>query len=222
MWSMITNRHTRPMNTVVLDDKQKINILSDMNEYLSPAAAAWYAGRGILLWRGYLFHGPPGTEKTSLSFALAGVFGLDIYVMPLLDSSLTEQDVLSLFSSLPTRCIILLEDIDTAGVARSPDTDEEGNPAKEAVKTAKKDKEGEEGTKGKEENYERDNEKSDGKASEESGKRERTTRRKKTSRRAEKTRKRNPRKPTRRRWPFRTATPHRTSNRTRTMNQSRT
>lgn len=132
MWATVASRHARPMNTVVLDAKQKIDVLSDMNEYLSSAAAAWYADRGIPLRWGNLFHGPPGTGKTSLSFALAGVFGLDIYVMSLLDPSISEQNVMSLFSQLPTRCIILLEDIDTAGVARSSDTDEGEKKAKNA------------------------------------------------------------------------------------------
>lgn len=132
MWATVASRHARPMNTVVLDANQKIDVLSDMNEYLSPAATAWYADRGIPLRRGYLFHGPPGTGKTSLSFALAGVFGLDIYVMSLLDPSISEQNVMSLFSQLPTRCIILLEDIDTAGVARSSDTDEGEKKAENA------------------------------------------------------------------------------------------
>lgn len=92
-----------------------------MNEYLHPATPHWYANRGIPLRRGYLFHGPPGTGKTSLSFALAGVFGLSIYVISLLDPNLTEEDLSTLFNGLPRRCIVLLEDIDTAGLKRSLD-----------------------------------------------------------------------------------------------------
>ena len=121
-WQQVANRPVRPMKTVVLDDEQKIAILSDVNEYLDPATPRWYANRGIPLRRGYLFHGPPGTGKTSLSFALAGVFGLDIYVISLLDPTLTEEDLLGLFTSLPRRCVVLLEDIDTAGLKRIEDT----------------------------------------------------------------------------------------------------
>ncbi|KAK0720035.1 BCS1 N terminal-domain-containing protein [Lasiosphaeris hirsuta] len=131
-WLQVANRPVRPMTTVVLDVKQKVQVLSDMNEYLHPATPRWYANRGIPLRRGYLFHGPPGTGKTSLSFALAGVFGLDIYVISLLDPSLTEEDLSALFNSLPRRCVVLLEDIDTAGLARAPDapkTDEKDGTA---------------------------------------------------------------------------------------------
>lgn len=120
-WQQVANRPVRPMSTVVLDDEQKIRVLSDMNEYLHPATPRWYANRGIPLRRGYLFYGPPGTGKTSLSFALAGVFGLDIYVISLLDPSLTEEDLLALFTALPRRCVVLLEDIDSAGLKRNDD-----------------------------------------------------------------------------------------------------
>ncbi|KAK2002695.1 hypothetical protein LX36DRAFT_221586 [Colletotrichum falcatum] len=117
-WSQVANRPIRPMRTVVLDPKQKAQVLADMNEYLHPATPRWYAQRGIPLRRGYLFHGPPGTGKTSLSFALAGVFGLDIFVISLLEPTLTEEDLGTLFNSLPRRCVVLLEDIDTAGLSR--------------------------------------------------------------------------------------------------------
>lgn len=128
-WTQVAQRPVRPMKTVVLDAKQKVQVLADINEYLHPATPRWYANRGIPLRRGYLFHGPPGTGKTSLSFALAGVFGLDIFVISLLEPTLTEEDLLALFNSLPRRCVVLLEDIDTAGLARQEEPD--SNPDKE-------------------------------------------------------------------------------------------
>ena len=51
------------------------------------------------------------TLTTSFLFALAGIFGLDIYAISFLDPTLTEEDLLALFNSLPFRCVVLLEDI---------------------------------------------------------------------------------------------------------------
>lgn len=113
------------MRTVVLDSTEKHDVLADINEYLHPSTPRWYASRGIPLRRGYLFHGPPGTGKTSFSFALAGVFGIDIYVISLQDVNVTEEDLASLFTKLPRRCIVLLEDIDTAGLRRDSKSDPE-------------------------------------------------------------------------------------------------
>lgn len=94
---------------MILDAAQKQRVLADLNEYLHPDTARWYASRGIFLRRGYLFHGPPGTGKTSLAFALAGVFGLGIHIISLLEPSLTEEELCTLFAELPRRCIVLLE-----------------------------------------------------------------------------------------------------------------
>ncbi|RFU35184.1 hypothetical protein B7463_g1100, partial [Scytalidium lignicola] len=124
-WIKIAERPCRPMKTVVLDEDRKLEVLADINEYLSPATARWYANRGIPYRRGYLLHGPPGTGKTSLTFALAGVFGLDIHVVSLLEPTLTEEELGMLFTNLPARSIILLEDIDTAGLERRQENEEE-------------------------------------------------------------------------------------------------
>ncbi|KAH0497923.1 hypothetical protein TgHK011_005205 [Trichoderma gracile] len=139
MWQQVARRPVRPMSTVVLDSSEKHDILADINEYLHPWTPRWYASRGIPLRRGYLFHGPPGTGKTSFSFALAGVFGIDIYVISLQDAGVNEEDLATLFTKLPRRCIVLLEDIDTAGLRRdlSPENENQTDGKKDDDKDQK-------------------------------------------------------------------------------------
>jgi chaperone BCS1 len=92
---------------------------------LQPATARWYASRGILYRRGYLLYGPLGTGKTLLSVALAGIFGLSIYCVSLCETGLTELYLAALFDQLPERCVVLLEDVDTAGLRRDGDQSSE-------------------------------------------------------------------------------------------------
>ena len=44
-----------------------MDVLSDINEYLNLVTARWYANRGILYRRCYIFYGPPETGKTALT-----------------------------------------------------------------------------------------------------------------------------------------------------------
>lgn len=143
-WSKVAVRPSRPISTVVLDNKQKAAILRDINDFLNPATSRWYANRGLPYRRGYLLFGPPGTGKTSLSFALAGVFGLDIYCMSLSEKTLTEEDLIMLFNSLPKRCIVLLEDIDSAGVIKkkTQEVAEDKTKDKKDSTSEKKDEDG--------------------------------------------------------------------------------
>ncbi|KAF5674210.1 mitochondrial chaperone bcs1 [Fusarium heterosporum] len=151
MWQQVARRPIRPMRTVILEHEEKHDVLRDINEYLHPGTPKWYASRGIPLRRGYLFHGPPGTGKTSFSFALAGVFGIDIYVISLQDPTVSEEDLAVLFTRLPRRCVVLLEDIDTAGLRRPNGDDDDGEETehgsdektgedKKTEQTAKKEK----------------------------------------------------------------------------------
>ena len=135
-WQAVTTRPSRSIDTVVLDEEQKFECLSDINEFLQ--AARWYANRGIPYRRGYLFYGAPGVGKTSLSFALAGVFGLEIYCLSLTEVTLTEEDLIMLFTALPQRCIVLLEDIDCAGVSRPQPTSEEKKSRRKSKRSSRK------------------------------------------------------------------------------------
>lgn len=135
-WVRCMARHQRPLSTVVLDQEQKQAFVDDMKEYLHPLTRRWYSNRGIPYRRGYLLHGPPGTGKTSLCFAAAGLFGLKIYVVSLNSGRVTEDGLASLFQDLPRRCIVLLEDIDTAGVtqkrAANPPVEKESSSTEDA------------------------------------------------------------------------------------------
>ena len=122
-WKKVAKRASRPIDTVILDRKQKSEVLNDINEYLHPATGRWYANRGIPYRRGYLFYGPPGAGKSSFAWAIAGVFGVDIYCISLADPNMTEDSLAYLFSDLPKRCVVLLEDIDSAGLDKRETTD---------------------------------------------------------------------------------------------------
>jgi len=120
-WTRCSTRASRPFSTVVLDESVKQSLLDDMSDYLHPRTRRWYSNRGIPYRRGYLLYGPPGTGKSSLSFAIAGYFKLKIYIVSLNSPSMNEENLGSLFDELPKRCLVLLEDIDTAGLTHTRD-----------------------------------------------------------------------------------------------------
>ncbi|PSR83515.1 hypothetical protein BD289DRAFT_453816 [Coniella lustricola] len=111
-WGRLRSRLRRPLSTVILDQRQKETIISDVRSFLSVSGVRWYEEKGLPLRLGYLFSGPPGTGKSSLAFAIASAFGLPVYMMNLSSPGLSDADVESLFSRLPRFCIVLLEDVD--------------------------------------------------------------------------------------------------------------
>lgn len=117
-WVPIASNLHRPWNSVVLDPHQKNTFEADVEDFLHPFTAQWYAEHHMNYRRGYLFYGPPGTGKSSLCLAMATFFGLDIYIFSF--NSLDENGLALLFQGLPRRCVVLLEDIDIAGVPQRP------------------------------------------------------------------------------------------------------
>jgi chaperone BCS1 len=72
--------------------------------------------------RGYLLYGPPGTGKTSIAWALAHHFALDLWYMPLADIE-KDQELIRLVSNVKPRSMLLLEDIDVFHAAKVREDD---------------------------------------------------------------------------------------------------
>ena len=110
-WSCIARRRDRPLESIILPPYQREALIKDMRQFL--ASEQWYADRGVPYRRGYLFHGEPGTGKTSLVHAIASHFNMSVSALNIGsingDSSL--QDA---FWSASKKSILLIEDIDAA------------------------------------------------------------------------------------------------------------
>ncbi|EPE04707.1 bcs1-like protein [Ophiostoma piceae UAMH 11346] len=135
-WIRCMARNPRPLSTVILNEKVKSDLVNDIKDYLDPATRRWYANRGIPYRRGYLLYGPPGTGKSSLSMSLAGHFNVNIYIVSLNGVAATEETLAQLFDDLPRKCIVLLEDIDTAGLTHTRESDEDSKASKNKDKGA--------------------------------------------------------------------------------------
>ncbi|KAI8267375.1 hypothetical protein K4K58_008029 [Colletotrichum sp. SAR11_239] len=116
-WDTTILRPIRLLETVHFDEKTKSELVDDIETYLDPSTRKFYTERGIPYRRGYLFYGPPGTGKTSLSLALASRFNLELYLVHI-PSIRGDSDLENLFTALPPKCIVLLEDIDAVGIER--------------------------------------------------------------------------------------------------------
>jgi chaperone BCS1 len=132
-WQRCMSRASRPISTVILDEKTKNELIDDVTDYLNPNTRRWYSNRGIPYRRGYLLYGPPGTGKSSLSLALAGFFRMRIYMVSLSSILATEENLASLFTELPRRCVVLLEDIDSAGLTHTREEKKGDNLTETAV-----------------------------------------------------------------------------------------
>ena len=122
-WRTRSDLPPRTMDSVILPKGQKERIADNLREFL---AAEEHYNRLALPWhRGYMFHGPPGTGKTSLVKALANEFNLDLWYLSLSDLK-AESSLLGLLSEVGPRSILLLEDIDIMKITHDRDGADQG------------------------------------------------------------------------------------------------
>lgn len=114
-WDTVRNAPTN--RTPVLPEGVLDSLISDMSWFLKNEP--WYQGVGVPYRRGYLFHGIPGSGKTTTAIALAAAFKKHIYILPM--GGMTDSKLLKAITTAGRDALILLEDIDCIAATNDRD-----------------------------------------------------------------------------------------------------
>jgi chaperone BCS1 len=117
-WFAIDEPSHRTLDSIVMSCSEKEKILKDIDWFLN--AENWFNSMGVPYHRGYLFHGLPGTGKTSLITALANHFKTNVCLLKL--SELTDMTLATAVRRVARKSMIVLEDVDCVTVSREDAT----------------------------------------------------------------------------------------------------
>ena len=117
-WSILNRINKRPSKTLFMD----INIeelFAEIQHFFDEEEE--YIEHGIPFKKNFLFHGIPGTGKTSLIYTIASHFDLDICFLNI-TNDLDDNTFTRAITNLPENSILVLEDIDALFVERDSKT----------------------------------------------------------------------------------------------------
>ena len=109
MWEGQPFKHPATFATIALDPQLKQAVVASLDRFSNDAHYYHRTGRAHKM--GILLYGPPGTGKTTFVAALANYMHYDVYDMDLA-SVYGDRELRQLFSQIPDRTIIVIEDID--------------------------------------------------------------------------------------------------------------
>ena len=115
-WRLYNLVPARKLDSVAMDPGKRETIKNHVGDFLNDRDD--YIRMGVPWRYGMLLYWPPGTGKSSLTVAVASEFGLPIYNITFSSKDLSDNLLDQLFSSVPERSVLLLEDVDTTGVPR--------------------------------------------------------------------------------------------------------
>lgn len=121
-WRRLRTFRPRKMESVILPEGVSDLILKKLRDFI--ADRAWYEEMGIPYHMGMLFHGIPGSGKTSIIGALAGELKMNLYILSLASEEMSDERFAGLLSEIPPNSFMVLEDVDAAFAARKRKTEE--------------------------------------------------------------------------------------------------
>lgn len=130
-YQTVDRREPRPMSSIIMPKAEKEALISDVVGFRG--SREWYGQRGLPWRRGYLLEGPPGTGKSSLIMALAGVARKGVHIINPQTVS-NDNELLRAFSEAGDG-IVVIEDIDAIEVSntREPEGDAKGKKENKGI-----------------------------------------------------------------------------------------
>ena len=110
-WEKSSCVKKRDIDTVYLPKGVLQNVLHDVTAFLSPEVIARYTQLCIAHSRVYMFHGLPGTGKSTLIKAVASHFDKRIATITI-DRELNDVQLRRAFRKLPANAFLVIEDVD--------------------------------------------------------------------------------------------------------------
>ncbi len=109
-WKAVPSNNFRKMETIVLKNNLKNKVKEDLDLFLN--SEDWYKERDIPYYRGYLFHGEPGTGKTSMIKAMSLYAKRHIHYL-ILSEIQSDTELIDLLKKVDYKTTMLvIEDID--------------------------------------------------------------------------------------------------------------
>ena len=109
-WETIEKRPMRSLSTIYLGGLEH-KIHDKIKQFLSDDTKKLYSDLGIPYKQNILFHGYPGTGKSSLIFSLASELNMNVALLHFV-ASMNDLDFMRAMRRIPDNTILVLEDID--------------------------------------------------------------------------------------------------------------
>jgi len=111
-WESHGQQDSRSLNSIILPKEMLDSIVDDFKNFSSEATKKWYSEHGLPYRRGYLFHGEPGTGKTSTVRSLAGQLERSVCFLSLGDENIGNKELQDAVRTLPDDAMLVIEDVD--------------------------------------------------------------------------------------------------------------